>query len=1230
MARSKNTGEMSASLLAGIKSINEESLQMQKTSTNLLGNISGAVKQSSLELMESKKLLQNASWNLDAIAKSNLAIAESIDKLRAELGGTVSTGKSSDSVKNEIESLGNMSNALSQLIKVADKASPKAGKTIEKTLTSISKAIENVDTEKILEASEGIYMMGLGIKQLGFALALATPLYIIGAPGALLAGATIWALSKVMSTIDGEQLAEASEAVGLMGMSILILGGSIALFGLMVNPMAVLGVAGSVLLLGTTFALVGLVDKQITKGAFAMGMVGLSVGILSLGLLAFKATGVNIMDALTVAGTTVIVGGAMALAGIVAGQILMGSLAMSAASIPLFLLGMGMSVFKSAEVTMEDVGILGLTIVTVGGAAALAGAFAPLIILGSGALLAAGLALNVLTYGLKSFKSIGWNEEDSKSLTYAFGSLRVAFLGGEGGSKNILSAIGGFFTGILDSARLIANASAYLIAGGALIAISTGLQQFKKVSWSKEDSESLTSVFVSLTKSFSLLSDKKMQKEYGINTSPAQLFKGILAMSMAGNTITNLAKGVQSFANLTFPEYTFNESTGKLELTGKTTLSSSDIETAGNNIAHVISVVGSAFADVGRLNDGGQSSNSILSAIWGGGKRYVYHGVNALRGAGRTVVNLARGVKEFASLSFTEYEIKDGELVPARVHKMSSGDIEMAGMNIAKVISIVGSAFAEVGKLNEGGQSNNSLLSAIYGGGGRYVKTGVAALRTSGKTIVSLAQGVKDFANMNIVEYGIQEVDGVSTLVPVSVRPITDNDLQMAGMNISRIISVVGSAFAEVGRLNAGEGSNNTILSSIFGTGMVESGVRALSGVGDNLNSIAEAVPKYASLSFVKMGIQNIDGKPTLVPQEIIQLSEADLETAGINISKVLSVVAKAFSEVGKMAAEGRGWWSKGYLEKGVKALSGVGDNLHGIVDSTLKVASMQMPIYDAEGNVTGYTQISEKDLLKAGDVIKKLLGTSAQTFAEFGKEYGEGSDKNEALTSGLSVVSKVSSEYAKMVEALTKNSENAEQTAQGVETIGQSMTGLIKNVFAAFNLEEDPLLGEKMNMLERFTLGISTLSKSANGLSQTADSIERIGNSMQVFKDNINAMDVTNLRLVDSLFNSFAALSNIGGGIESMSEQIKISIEDSMKKLADLLNEMNGTTTQQLNTNNAMLKVMETGPQPVSGTPSTNEINKMEQRSMSTMNARALEEIENRLSSILDEIRRGINNFNR
>lgn len=1306
MSRQSNTGEMSVSILDRISKVTTASLAETKdTNKNLLGilnNVEKILEQNKESNDEIKKIFAINSKKVDSSlstqklenigTETNKTLTDILSVIRDKNDKSLKKSESGGKdLKEDFKAFGMLASSLVMLMQVANSSSPKAATNITTTLTSLINGLQPIlgRQQELQKGAETLLILSSAISSFGKTMALATPLFIIGTVGAAFASLNIAILSYTLARIDSKKTIEGATAVKAIGYSVLIMGLSVAAFAMLVTPenalltsISILAVAGafyfigaaskqisdgaksliysglsilslglgiaafvalvenpinvllvglSVLVIGGAFYLLGKGAGEIAQGSLALMLSGLSIGILGYAIGYFKEAQVD-LETIGMLGLSILtVGGSMFLAGKFAGSILMGSLAMILASIPVYMLASSLKTFKESEIDAETIGYLGLSLLTVGGGMALAGLGAPLIILGSIGMMLAGGAIYAITESLKKFKELDFTEDDSKNLNFAMSAVRVAFTGGDGAQGGILSSIGGFFSSIFDGVAMVANAASMMLAGAAISTISLGLADFKKISWTESDSQTLTSVFSSVIKSFSLISDKKLQKEFGIDISPLDIYFGIESLSNAGNTITSLAKGVQSFANLSFDEYTYDKASKKLIVTGKTKMADTDIVNAGINISKVIATVGSAFADVGRLERGESSENSLLSLIFGGG--FVSLGVSALADSGRTISQLATGVKDFANLSFTEYEAKDGKIVPIKVSKLSSADIDVAGQNISRVISTVGAAFAEVGKLDAGETSNDGILSAIFGGGGQLVRRGVEALAGSGKLIIDLGQGVKDFANLTLTQYEVQDVNGLPTIVPVKVTKMNDTDFDMATANISRVVSTVAKVFADVGRINAGESSENSLLHSIFGTGLVQQGVESLNGVGGNLIAIAEAIPKYANLQFVKMGVKDINGVPTVVPLEFVTITQPDLTIASLNISKILGLVAASFAEVGKMAVEGSGWFADGYIAEGVTALQGVGENLSGIVDSVLKVATMQMPVYGSDGKITNYVTLKDTDLTAASINIRKILGLTAETFSQFGAEYGESGDKYESLKEGMKIVEKVSSSYGKSVEGLTTKiteSANIEATVMG---FANGMRNLTTTIFEIFDTNKDAKIIEKTAMFDKFVFGIGNISGASENLTKAATSFEKMATSMKVFKDSVNSLDLKKAGLADSIFASLAALANVKGGIDNLARTLDSSIKASFDKIVELLESMNtNSEIQTQNTANLGETVSTTissflppSLQPKTSATTPTPTTDTKTQTPPPMNAQQLTDIDATLRSILSLINRAI-----
>ena len=185
------------------------------------------------------------------------------------------------------------------------------------------------------------------------------------------------------------EVVKGSLALGIAGV---IIGGSFALALKMVegvDPAQMLAFSTSIAMFGITLALIGKNSSSVIKGALAMGILGVA---LIPAAFAFKLLeGVNPGQMFAFAGAVTILGLAAAGLGFLIGPIAMGSAALALLGLALIPMTHGLSLLEGVDMGTIFSFAAGITIL--GATAALLGMVAPLIIAGSVAIAALGLAL---------------------------------------------------------------------------------------------------------------------------------------------------------------------------------------------------------------------------------------------------------------------------------------------------------------------------------------------------------------------------------------------------------------------------------------------------------------------------------------------------------------------------------------------------------------------------------------------------------------------------------------------------------------------------------------------------------------------------------------------------------------------------------------------------------------------------------------------------------------------
>jgi hypothetical protein len=877
-------------------------------------------------------------------------------------------------------------------------------------------------------------------------------------------GILFWMLGKAATTIYKGAL-----AMLVVGFSILILSVGLMIFKASKFDMMDALVLGITLTgLGAAMFVAGKFFKEIILGSIAMILAGAAIIVLSMGLAIFKASKFQLEDALSLGAAITVVGLAFGVAGAgpIPGFIMLGAIAMILAGASLIVLSLGLGAFKLTGFKLEDALSLGAAIGSVGVTMAAAGLAFPFIALGSVAMILASVALIPIVGALALFKTLGWKKEDGETLEGALGSVISGFLGG--------SMPGGLIASLKFAAQAAARAvllfvtvPPMILAGIALISISAGLSAFKKSGFTKSDGEGLEFMIGSVARAFTIITDKKRQKEMGMDFNPYDLMIGIMALSQAGNVLASLAAGVQAWANLEVSEYEV-------------------------------------------INPGTKNAKLVIK-----GKR-----------------------------------------------KLNESDFETAAQGMAQVISAIAAPFALVGKLEKGQSSGNPIYDAIFGGG--FVSAGISALARSGDTLVNLAKGVQAWANLEMIEY---EVIGAGTkdakIVPKGIRKLNQNDFTNASMNIGTVVGFIAKEFAKIGKMEADS-------EGIFSGGYISKGMSMISGLGENLIAVAETIQKMANMEIVENAI--VDGK--IGPKSVRKLNDGDFTSASKNIGKILGLLATSIADIGRMEADSEGWFSDGYVGKGMAAISGLGQNVSAIADAVMKMANGEVTEYTVQdGKLVPKStrKLNDGDFKKAGDNIDKILGILIKGVSDAGKTIESNQESFDLAMDAIPNMSKTLASMAKPIEEWTK--------LKDVDKVGSSISSFLVQIQSNFDPTKNPEIVKQDKYFTSFVKNIETMSDKTNSMTKMAENFDKIQKSMKLTKESINAMDLKKLTLTDSLMASLAAIAK---NPEAMAKAVQGGIDEAFQQLAKALEELGNKQSAGLeNVANSMPKGSETPAAP-------------------------------------------------
>ena len=822
--------------------------------------------------------------------------------LSAAIGEQIKVGK--DSIKTQYEEFSlaftSIANGISKLswglflfnTLTTDKGNAKFLDFIK----GFAKNISELDFKKVKEGKEAIDSMSKGIALFGLTLALATPVFAIAAIGSLIiipivAGyaylfAKLGDKEIVKSVDDGAsallhmglglaafalglfavkeiaggswgEFAKGALIVGLGAMvfselfallgkeakiiedgskSMIFVGIALASLALGIFVFQALGVgAGPILIaalavagIGLAFGIAGEFSTEIEEGSFAFMLTGIALASLALGIWVFQKMEIGVGDVLVVGLAVLTMGILFGLAGVVAFELIIpGAIAMGAVGLALIVFGFGFEKFKENKIDLTDIGNVSAAVLALGTIFTAAGVASWLILPGAAAMVVAGLALSSIAKGLIDFKQVNFTDDDAGMISKVIGSLATSFAKAGGTKGQTGGGLLGFFTGIdLSPNETKRGIDSVMDAGRALSSISKGLVEFKKLNLGDDPDLWLdvVKVVTGIGTAFASMGKGHSKKPgilglIGVETTDTEM--GIASVMGTGQALTSVAQGVKAFMKDTagIDEEAFKES-----------------------LTLVMAGISKAFSEVG----GKSTSAGGILGVLGFDRNSVEDGINSVKNVGSTLVDLAKGVKDFANLTFTDPND------PKKQIKFKATDFALVGANIHQVLTVVSQAFGSIGN-----DSPPAAFGGLFGAADPFVKKGIDAVKGVGKELIDLATGVKNFANLTFTDPND----------PKKQIQFKDKDFDLVGINIGKVLTVISHAFGSIGNNTA-----KAAFGGLFGAGdpVVKKGIDAVKGVGKELLDIANSIKIFASFEDIDTIESNIQSIISTVPQAFL------------------------------------------------------------------------------------------------------------------------------------------------------------------------------------------------------------------------------------------------------------------------------------------------------------------------------------------------------------------------
>ena len=617
-----------------------------------------------------------------------------------------------------------------------------------------------------------------------------------------------------------------------------------------INTFIVLAVIAGV---AFVFYMAGKKASEIQKGAISMIVAAGAMIALAIGVWAMKKAleGVSWEKMLMMAAVITGVGLAFGIAGegSNAGYIALGSAAMMAAGLALYILGGGVKEFQAGlkGVTWENLGMMGAIIVGVGAAFALAGIpiVAGFIALGAAAMIVAGAALIVMGKGVAEFNKLPIQDMMGSGRLFGdSGQVTKGFMGFGGGRKMtnmevmFLAIADSFSLGPLQIAAMYAGAPALEKAGWALQSIGKGLQEFQKIVKTTDLKELgvnvgliTTTLIDAFAKAGNLLPRPTTIMGALLNAVSDQnpVSKGISSVAGMGNALTSIAMGFQQMANLRFPvAWDKNGKPIKFE-----SMKSDAPAKVAANTATIVDALVKVFADAGdKLPRPTTILGALLNAV--SDQHPVTKGISAVSGMGGALMGIAMGFQSMANLRFPTKWDKNGKPIQfTTVDNIAATSVKV-NENIRTIITGLTATFSAIGA----GDSSSWWESSDY-------EKGVSIANNLGTPLKNLSEGVTMMANLKFPT-GFDKNGKPTGFIDLSkMKP--EDIKQRIGTNTQLLIEALTDTFVAIGGGKAKESS------WWQGSTTFEKGVSVVNSLTKPYNALTETVKSV--LGFIDKAI---------------------------------------------------------------------------------------------------------------------------------------------------------------------------------------------------------------------------------------------------------------------------------------------------------------------------------------------------------------------------------------
>ena len=911
--------------------------------------------------------------------------------------------------------------------------------------------------EKMTAVAAGINeitQIGPNIVKFAGYLLLATPMLVIGALAAPLFAVSLLiitgALMLASKPLSNKKTQQTLLALGGIGRSIFAFGGWMAL-SLLVYPFALIAlpmVALVILGVGLVFYAIDKlgIDKSMRDTGRSLMFAGLSIIALGASIALFSLIMSSVGDPwstlLLVGGTILGIAVAMGLAGKFDKHIKKGAMTMIIAALPILIIAFALKVFTDAVPPTSDgwesLGQVASVIAGLGVEMALAGAAAVVIIPGAIAMMAAGLALLVISIGLKPYSKF-FKDGTMEKLLADSGEVTSGFLGIGGGRKmsmmewSLTSLANSFTFSPVKIASMYASSPALILVGLSLLSISAGLKDFAKLfkggamDTMLADSGEVTEGFLGFgggrmmsMMEWSMLS---LARSFTLPAlSIGSMYLSAPALILAGASLITIAEGIAKFQKIA---------------------EKTDLPSLNENVNIIVSSLADTFGEIGVKFPGGKKG--LFDSIFGGGTQSaVADGISSTMGMGEALTNIAMGVQNMANLRFpSEYDPETGKAIAWET--MQSDAPKKVAENITTIVDSLSTTFGDIGKKYPGGK--NGFWGSVFGSSQSAVADGVSSVMGMGEAITNIAMGVQDMANLRFpTEYDPETGKAVAWETVDIASKVKDvgNNINLILLGEDKKTGGLVGMFKSIG-----EGDKNAPDKGYYKHKSYLMGVRMIQGVGEPIKNLALGIQQMAEMRFAT-DWDDETGEPTEwldakdIPAKLKKV-QSNIKLILIGDGKENHGLVGIFKKIG--AQDDSGWFSASTIENGARIAGMISKPISAIASSAEALMSDK---WTAEG---------------ASEKIKSIVGSLAET----------------TNAGGLLAVNPLKS----TAYYLGKIAEHSDKFKTFTDSYTQYVTDFIRYKDAVNEFDEDNL-----KLTTEMFQGLSYLAKTEDAIENMADQL--------------------------------------------------------------------------------------------------------------------------------------------